>query len=330
MPRLSFNGHTIELATGQSVLDGLLDQGHSVAHSCRAGACQACLLQATAGEVPSQAQSGLKPTLVSQGYFLACQCQPLDDLAIRQPDADEHRQSATVSDLRPLSDEVMALSLVPDGPFDYRPGQYTTLWRNDRLGRSYSLASVPALDEALQFHIRRVPDGRFSGWVFDQLRPGDRIDLQTAAGDCFYLPGQPDADLLLVGTATGLAPLYGILRDALQQGHRGSIHLLHGAFDSNGLYLRDELQRLADSHHQVHYHTAVLQPGGPDDAAGIGRIDNHALDTLPSLNNPTAFLCGAPDFVRDLRKRLFLAGMPMSRIHADAFLPAAANNTSSS
>ncbi len=328
MPQLHFNGTAIELPPGQSVLDGLLEHGHAIANSCRAGACQACLMQATEGDLPPQAQIGLKPTQASQGYFLACQCRPEKPLSVRLPDMAEHRHAAVVTELQPLSEQVMAVSVRPEGDYPYRPGQYTTLWRDDGLGRSYSLASVPGVDAELRFHVRRVPNGRFSGWVFDQLRPGQRIDLQCATGDCVYLPEYGDDDLLLVGTATGLAPLYGILREALRQGHRGAIHLLHGAYDPQGLYLRDELGDLADRHPHIHYHAAVLEAGDSD--VTVAQVDGLALEQLSGLNNPVAYLCGAPDFVQGLRKRLFLAGMAMNRIHADAFLPAAANTASTS
>lgn len=326
MPRIHYQDQSITLEDGQTVLDSLLAQGHDIANSCRAGVCQSCLLQATEGTVPSKAQAGLKPTQIAQGYFLACQCVPENDLVIHQPNQASLRQTATVTGLTRLSGQVMALTLQPEGDYAYYPGQYTTLWRDQKLGRSYSLASVPSLDEGLHFHVRQVPNGQFSGWVFDALQLGDRLAIQAATGDCIYLPEDPQRDLLLVGTATGLAPLYGILRDALQQGHQGDIHVFHGALDNAGLYLRDELAALAAAHAQVHYHPTVLQTSEQADPyVQRGQVDQLALALLPSLNDPTAYLCGAPEFVQSLRKRLFLAGMANKRIHADAFVPAAAN-----
>lgn len=325
MPLLRFNDQTIDLPTGQSVLDGLLNQGHEIAHSCRAGACQSCLLQATDGELPQQSQTGLKPSLANQGYFLACQCQPDTDLTVRLPGEVGQRVGATVTELNRLSDQVMALTVQPDSAYSYQSGQYTTLWRDNQLGRSYSLASVPSLDSELQFHIRHVPQGQFSSWVFNHLQVGDRLEIQPATGDCIYLPTATDRDLLLVGTATGLAPLYGILRDALAQGHRGKLHLFHGAVDSHGLYLQDELRALAARHPQLHYHAALKDADPLSPNTPVGQIDKLALECLSGLHEPVAYLCGAPTFVQGLRKQLFLSGMAMQHIHVDAFLPAAAN-----
>ena len=41
-----------------------------------------------------------------------------------------------------------------------------------------------------------------------------------------------------------------------------------------------------------------------------------------------AAVCGNPDFVRSMRKQLYLAGASLARIHADAFLPPAVRSDS--
>ena len=74
MPTLTWEGQSIPVAPGESALDALLGAGVSVPHSCRAGACQSCLVNASAGTIPPSAQQGLKPALIAQGYLLACLC----------------------------------------------------------------------------------------------------------------------------------------------------------------------------------------------------------------------------------------------------------------
>ena len=76
MTDILFNGQTIRVKIGQTVLSALLEQGHNIPNSCRAGVCQSCLIQATEGDVPPEAQTGLKDTLKAQGYFMACSCKP--------------------------------------------------------------------------------------------------------------------------------------------------------------------------------------------------------------------------------------------------------------
>lgn len=322
MPQLKFKDQTYALNAGDSVLDTLLAQGEEIPNSCRVGVCQSCLIQVTEGEVPANAQLGLKDTLAAQGYALACQCRPQTDIAVSLPDGDTLRLDVEVSGLERLCEDVMALRLRSETPFDYRAGQYVTLWKDAQLGRSYSLASVPGLDEELIFHIKRLPGGRFSGWVFDELKPGDRLQLQGPSGTCFYLQDDPDRELILAGTGTGLAPLYGIARDALNQCHTGPIHLFHGALHPAGLYLHQVLLELDNSHANFHYHASVLHGEQADGFTSTDPVESLIQTVVPAPKDCTAYLCGAEDFVGQLRKRLFLAGAAMNNIHADAFVAA--------
>lgn len=317
MSEVLFEAQRYPLAPGESVLDCLLAAGHELPHGCKAGACQSCLMQAE-GPVPAAAQSGLRDTERALGFFLPCLCRPSTPLAVRRPQQAALRHACTVRELRPLNAEVMRLRLsLPDG-FDYRPGQYLTLWRSDTLGRSYSLASVPG-EDFLELHVRRVPDGRVSGWVHDVLQPGATVQVSAAIGNCFYTAAAQERPLLLLGTSTGLAPLYGILRDALAQGHRAPVHLLHGALQADGLYYRDELAALAARQPLLRYRAHALEGGADDDVERMP-LEQAALALDGNFADWTIFLCGAPALVNTLRKKLFLAGAAMRNIHADAFL----------
>ena len=166
--------------------------------------------------------------------------------------------------------------------------------------------------------MRRVPDGRISGWVHDELKAGAAVEVSTPIGNCFYTAAAQDRPLLLLGTSTGLAPLYGILRDALAQGHRGPIHLLHGALNADGLYYRNELRALASAHPPLTYRAHAIESNA--DEVDRTPLDQAALALTKSFAEWTIYLCGAPALVNGLRKKLFLAGASMRNIHADAFL----------
>ena len=321
MPTLTYSGAAYLAAPGESVLEALLRQGVEISNSCRAGACQSCLLRAVSGAVPAAAQQGLKATLVEQGYFLSCVCRPEADLLLEPAGGLE--VAATIASLERLTPTVMRARLRTATPLDYRAGQYITLRRNDGLARSYSLASLPE-DGTLELHIRRAPHGRMSGWLFDEARENEAVGIRGPAGDCFYTAGKPEQPLLLAATGTGLAPLAGICRDAVKQGHHGPIHLYHGALRPEGLYLRDELRNMAHAHGNVHYKPVVLEGG---ESAGIlrGAIDKAIAADHPKLGGWRGFVCGDPSIVQMLKKKLFLAGMGSREIFADAFVEAPCN-----
>jgi CDP-4-dehydro-6-deoxyglucose reductase, E3 len=318
MPQIHYAGSEYALAPGESVLDCLLRHQAVVSYSCKSGVCQSCLMKGTRGRIPERAQAGIKDTLRSQGYFLACSCEPDEDLAISQP-GDEQRVPARITSVEALTPRVLRVRLAPEQPFEYRAGQYISLFREDGLARSYSVASLPEEAE-LELHVRLVDGGAMSEWLRHTL-PGRAVSIQGPMGNCFYVAGNPEEPLLLAGTGTGLAPLCGIVRDALAQGHTGPVWLFHGAVEPGGLYLDPELLALAAQHPNLRYVRSVLRDACNDIDAGT--LDGAIFTRLPQLKDWKTYVCGDPDFVRGLRKKIFLAGAASRSIYADAFIRSA-------
>ena len=321
MAQLKFKNNVFTVPVGSTVLDTLLEQGHEIPNSCRAGACQSCMMQVTKGSVPENSQKGLKDSQKAKGFFLACSCEPKEDIDIQLIDTEQLRIAATVSKITKLSSDVIELKIKPFGSLEYHAGQYVTLWKDETLGRSYSLAKLPEENGNLTFHIKLISDGKFSGWVHNELQVADTLFIQGPIGDCFYTSGNPEQNILLIGTGTGLAPLYGIIHDALQQGHTGEIHLFHGALNPSGLYLTEELSQLAHKHSNVNYHPCVVNTENST-LTNIteGDITKIALEIIPKPNGWKSFLCGNEDLVKQLKKKIFLAGSKMNDIYADPFI----------
>ena len=322
MTKLLYAGTTIDMAAGETVLDALLEHDLVIPNNCRIGVCQSCLMRAVAGDVPAKAQQGLRDTLKAQNYFLACQCVPSEPLEIMLPAPDSVRTPVSVVSTQRLSPDVLQLRLQPEGVFDYQAGQYAMLWNPQALGRCYSLASVPALDDTLELHVGRVAGGHMSTYLFDEIKVGDQLQLQAAAGNCFYVAGHPQQNILLAGTGTGLAPLWGIVREALHQGHRGEIHLIHGAIRASGLYLHDRLLELARKYDNFFYHASVLEGDELPAQARLVSIESLVARVAPKPKDWKIYLCGAEVLVNSLKKKVFLAGASMANIYSDPFVSA--------
>lgn len=332
MARVIFAERTHEVAPGTTVLDALLADGVALPHACRAGACGACVVRVRSGPIPPGAQVGLPPGWIARGCVYACQCRPEADLAIEAPGAGL-RAAGEIARVEPLSASVARVLVRIPASFETMRGQYVTLERRG-VARSFSIADRRKLDDAdaeLELHVRRIPGGALSPYLCDEAQPGDPVSVTGPFGSCVYAGTSPDAPLLLAATGTGLAPLWGILHDALAAGHRAPIWLFHGAVDASGLYLRDELGALAARHPQLRYVASVLRAGA-DDATGdasdptleVGPLDAVLLGHVPSTRGMRAFVCGAPDVVQLTKKKIFLAGAATRDISSDAFLPAAA------
>lgn len=320
-PELLIGERRLALESEETVLDGLIRHGVPVGSSCRAGHCFSCMVRGE--QPPPGAQVGLKRTLVEQGFFLACQARPEGPLRILETAAETRLAKVVGHEL--IGEEIVRLRLRPDPELDYRPGQFINVTTPDGLIRSYSLASIPE-EEFLELHVREIPGGRVSGWLHRSVSTGDQLAIAGPHGSCFYAGGQMDQPLILAGAGTGLAPLYGIVRDALMRGHRGPIHLIQGARTPDRLYHLEELRELEARWETLSLHLCVLE----GKAAGVVSegLDSRATQLASDLrkadqSSPRAFLCGDPPLVTALRRALFLGGVPSADILADPFLPSA-------
>lgn len=316
MPKLILSGSTIEVPEGKTVLEALLESGVEVPYSCQAGVCQTCKMQAIEGEIPPEAQDGLLDTERAENYFLACVARPTSDLSLRLP-TERRRFRSEILELERITPEVLILRLKQPEGYRYRSGQFLRLYREEA-SRCYSLASLPE-EPFLELHIKKISGGRFSSWLFERADRGEKVEIGEAEGSCFYLAGEPDRPLLLAGTGTGLAPLYGIVRAALRQGHRGEIFLYHGAPSPSELYLHEKLQRLAFEHENFHYLGCVLE--GEGEGMVRGRLEEVIAERHPELKGWRCHFCGNPKMVEALKMKAFLAGAALKAIYSDPFLP---------
>src|SRR5438045_9568412 len=116
MPTVRYESLSYRRNESESVLDTLLRNGVQVAHACKAGSCGSCLLRAVQGEVPVQAQAGLKDSWKARGYFLACMCRPEGNLTATVVESDA-RVKATITALDRLTQDVLRVRLACDDPF---------------------------------------------------------------------------------------------------------------------------------------------------------------------------------------------------------------------
>lgn len=315
---ITFEGQRYSVREQESVLDGLTRHGLPIPSSCRSGICQTCLMRAVDTTPPATAQKGLKPSLRERNHFLACQCRPETDMEVALPsDADMSLHDAEVVAKEALSATIMRVRLRCVDTLSYHAGQFINLKHQD-LMRSYSLANVPSRDDTMELHVQRVANGNMSGWIHEEMMVDDKVRIQGPFGDCVYTPGNPQQPLLLIGTGSGLAPLWGIVHDALHHGHQAVIHLFHGSRDIAGLYLVDELRTLAECHPNVSY-TPCISGNDVPDGFTAGRVNDLALASYPQLKGWRVYLCGNTNMVKTTKKKVFLAGAAFSDILADPF-----------
>jgi len=315
---ISYNSRQLSCRDNETILEAFHRQGVTLSFSCSKGSCQVCMMQCDEGRIPPDSQHGLSPDYIDKGYFLPCSCYPVSNMHLQDIPANAQFQIGLVDRKEILSDTICRLYIEPSRALDYLPGQYINLRRpDDGLTRSYSLASIPE-DYFLELHIRRMQNGRMSSWIFDKLEPGVEIEIQGTMGNCCYAPDMnSDSPLVLAGRGTGMAPLIGVLRDALQHGHSGPIHAYHAGADNSDLYLQQELSALAGVYRNIRYYECL------DDALPPTSVTSPLAEAIASLQtdiqNGIAYLAGSGDFIDSTIDILRRQGIPDAHIYTDRY-----------
>jgi 3-ketosteroid 9alpha-monooxygenase subunit B len=134
---------------------------------------------------------------------------------------------ATVSRIIKETADARTYVLAPDEmPFPYKAGQFCTFKVNvdgEDLYRSYSMSSAPETDSEMATTVKRVPGGKVSNWMLDNLVEGDEVTLTRAAG-AFCLTDS-SAPLLGFSGGSGVTPILSLAKSALATSDR-SVRLL--------------------------------------------------------------------------------------------------------
>ncbi|MCW2828107.1 MAG: paaK, partial [Marmoricola sp.] len=134
----------------------------------------------------------------------------------RTPRAPFH--TLTVAAVDRLCDDAVAVTFdVPEAlrsAYDFEAGQSLTLRRmidGKDHRRDYSICA--RVGERPRVGVRLIPGGRFSQWLVHEVRPGDRVEVQTPRGS---FRASPDGGRhLCIAAGSGITPMLSIASTVL-------------------------------------------------------------------------------------------------------------------
>jgi NAD(P)H-flavin reductase/hemoglobin-like flavoprotein len=213
--------------------------------------------------------------------------------------------------------DIALLTLRPDQPYLFHPGQYLSLEtpRRPRLWRTYSLANAPRPDGTLELHVRAVPGGWVSGALVAHTKVGDMLRLGPPKGSMRILPGA-GPDLLLVAGGTGLAPIKALVESLSGWNRSRSVHVFCGARRPDELYQLNALTRLSGRFPWLTVIPAVSDD--PDYTGRRGMISDVAVQYRQWAQHQ-AYISGPPPMIRATVTALRAQGVPLTQIYYDPF-----------
>jgi len=206
--------------------------------------------------------------------------------------------------------------LKPAKPIEFSPGQYAQLQFTPEHVRPYSMAGL-AGEGTLEFHVRVVAGGRVSGYIANELKPGDAVRVSGPLGTA-YLRRKHEGPMLCVAGGTGLAPILSILRGAVAGGMRNPVHVYFGVRSPRDVYGIDWLAEMERRHPSLKVHVVVTSGGDPREQR-CGLVTEAIEQDHATLQGWRAYLCGSPPMVEAATVLARRKGIAPAQIYADAF-----------
>lgn len=326
--------HTFLVEAGECILNAAIEAGFNLPYGCRNGACGACKGKLVKGEVdygthqPDALTDAEK--LVRKALF--CCATPLSDVVIECRELTSGTaippriMPARVQKMQALSHDVMALSLkLPSNErMQFMAGQYVEFLLKDGKRRAFSLANAPHNDGFLEMHLRLIPGGQFTNYVFSEMHEKAMLRLEGPFGS-FYLREDSDKPIIFVAGGTGFAPIKGIIEHALHHKIQRKMTLYWGARSLHDLYMNELPQQWQVENPNFSYIPVLSEALAEDNWRGRtglvhqAVLDDYSNDSQNGLSPYQVYCCGAPAMVDIAHQAFQLQGMPEDEFFSDAF-----------
>lgn len=211
---------------------------------------------------------------------------------------------------------------VPDWP-GHVAGQHVDIRLTAEDGyaaqRSYSLSS--AAGDKVELTVQRVDGGEVSGYLVDDMEPGDQCELRGPVGGYFTWDPEDPSPVLLIAGGAGLVPLMSMVRTRAAAGSRVPFRLIYSVRSPADVLYADELRRRVREDKGLDIEYAFTRAAPPLHRRPVGRLDAALLGSAgwPAEFAPSCFVCGPTGFVETVADLLVSAGHAPERVRTERF-----------
>jgi len=210
-------------------------------------------------------------------------------------------------------------------PFAFQAGQFLTFeinYYNNLLYRAYSICSSPAKANSVTVAIKRVPGGKISNYLLDNLQPGHALPAMSPAGTFTREANNCTSNLVLMSAGSGITPCLAIAQDIIDKQQDINLHFIHSARRSDDLIMASLLNELAEKH--ANFRLSLILTASDEPHPLQGRLDNSMFNQLlPDISEQTIFICGPTAYMSSVEEIASANGFNMGRFHKESFVAGA-------
>ncbi len=335
---LKTSGKQFTVNQEETLLEAALRQGINLPYGCKNGACGSCKGKVIEGQIThgQHSESALSKTDETAGSTLFCCAHPQSDLIIEAREVQGagdiaiRKVPCRVNSISNPSQDVAILKLqLPAAErFQFLAGQYLEFLLKDGQRRAYSIANAPDQEGPLELHIRHLPGGLFTDFVFGAIAPAlkekDILRFEGPLGSFFLREGSKKP-IIFVAAGTGFAPIKSIIEQMQAKKIDRPIELYWGGRRPSDLYLHDLCATWEKEIPHFKYIPVISDGLVEDNWRGrTGFVHQAAMADHPNMKDFQVYACGAPVMVNAAREDFSSkCHLPEAEFFADSFTSAA-------
>lgn len=207
--------------------------------------------------------------------------------------------------------------------FFFKPGQFVTLELEidgEQVMRSYTISSSPSVPYSFSITVKRVPGGRVSNWLHDNLKEHDELAVHGPVGQ-FNCIDNPAEKVLLLSGGVGITPLMSMARWYFDTNTDVDMTFVHSARTPNDIIFQRELEHMCSrvSNLSLAIICERIEIGQAWNGYR-GYLDKLKLEMVaPDFMNRRIFCCGPTPYMRAIKKLLLESGFNMDYYHEESF-----------
>lgn len=207
--------------------------------------------------------------------------------------------------------------------FFFKPGQFVTLELEidgEQVMRSYTISSSPSVPYSFSITVKRVPGGRVSNWLHDNLKEQDELAVHGPVGNFNCIDHAAEKVLLLSG-GVGITPLMSMARWYFDTNADVDMVFVHSSRTPNDIIFQRELEHICSR--IPNFNLSVICERieiGQAWNGYRGFLDEVKLNMIaPDFMSRRIFCCGPTPYMKAIRKLLVESGFDMSFYHEESF-----------
>lgn len=207
--------------------------------------------------------------------------------------------------------------------FVFEPGQFITLEldiEGEAINRCYTISSPPTRPHTISITVKRVPGGKVSNWLHDNLQPGGAVRVLGPSGE-FTCARHPARKFLFLSAGSGVTPLMSMSRAHHELGEDSDIVFVHSARTPDDIIFARELDLIAAN--QSNFRTAFVceRVGARTNWPGVtGFLTLPLLKLIaPDYLEREIFTCGPAPYMKAVRDLLDEGGFDRKHYHEESF-----------